>query len=57
MFLGLFIFAMFLGLFIFDKLKMFIHCAQILCGETLRKFPLDHSLGKNLNSQSFESHD
>ena len=53
MFLGLFIFAVFMGLFIFDEVKMFIHCAQILCGETLKKFPLDHSLGKNLNSQSF----
>ena len=52
MFLGLFIFDVFLDLFIFDDVKVFIHCAKILCGETLRKFPLDHSLGKNLNSQS-----
>ena len=52
MFLGLFMFAVFVDLFIFDEVKVFIHCAQILCGETLRKFSLDHSLGKNLNSQS-----
>ena len=40
---------MFMGLFIFDEVQMFTHCAQIFCGETLKKFPLDHSLGKNLN--------